>query len=216
MSSIALRLLSPWLAACAALTMLGGSARAAILYDNIGAMQVGSDEIEKIGPLADSFSTGASAFSLADMQVLLQGFGGTGSTTVSLLSDNAISPGSLLLTIGTIADASLSTSAPTVVNLPFGTAYDLAPMTRYWIELTSSDTTSQWYWSLDQGKPGVTGEFFYNTPRGVQSNLLGPYQMCVADSADSCSVPLAIPEPAGLGLLGMALIGLGLMRCARI
>ena len=216
MGGVALRLSSPCLAVCAALILVGGSTRAAVLYDNLGAMQVGSDSIEKIGPLADSFSTGASTFSLADVQVLLQGFGGTGSTTVSLLSDNATSPGSLLMTIGTIADASLITSAPTVVNLPFGTAYDLAPMTRYWMELSSSGSTSQWYWSLDQGKPGVSGEFFYNTARGVQSNLLGPYQMCVADSADSCSVPLAVPEPAGLGLLGMALIWLSLMRRARI
>lgn len=217
MGRAVLRFSSPWLAAGAALILLGGGARAAVLYDNIGATSVSSDPIASFGPLADSFSTGASGFSLADVKVLLQRSGGTGSTTVSLLSDNATSPGSLLTTIGTIADTSLSASAPTLVDLPLATAYGLSAMTRYWIELSSSDSTSGWYWSLDQGRPGVSGEFFFNAPRGVQPNSNGPYQMCVADSGGGCSKPfISVPEPANFGILGLALVALGLMRRVRV
>lgn len=218
MGSAALRFSSRLLAAGAALILLGaGDTHAAVLYDNLSAVTAGLDPIVTIGPLADSFSTGASGFSLADVKVLLQGSGGKGRTTVSLLSDNATSPGSLLTTIGTIAGGSLSTSVPTVVDLRLAAAYGLSAMTRYWIELSSSDSTTGWWWSLDQTPPGVSGEFFFNTSRGVQANSNGPYQMCVADAGGGCSTPIiSVAEPANFSILGLSLLALGLVRRVRI
>lgn len=216
MSRIAPRLWSRSLAAGIVLALLSGGARAAVIYDNVGAMSVSSDSVAEIGPLANSFSTGASGFSLADVKVLVQGFGGTGSTTVSLLSDNATSPGSLLAIIGTIADASLRTDVPTLVDLPLATAFDLAATARYWIELSSSNSTSQWYWSLDQGPPGVSGEFFFSRDT-VTPNSFGPYQMCVADAGGGCASPIvSVAEPASFGILGVGLVWLGLMRRVRL
>jgi PEP-CTERM motif len=179
-----------------------------IIYNNLSSSNQGVDYVYPTwGPLADSFSTPASGFSLGDVQVLLQGTPSPGSTTVSLFSDSSTSPGTLLTTIGTLSDNSL-TAALSVFDFPLGTPYALAGNTRYWIVLsgdTVNSTTAEWSWSLDQSALGVAGEDFanygYSGGWQVYGNIGGPYQMELGSFT-------AAPEPGTLLLLGMALFGL--------
>jgi len=177
-----------------------GSAKADILYNNLPASSSGADTVSSFGPLADSFSSGAGALNLSDVKLLLSGDPTSGgSITVSLLSDSSTSPGSVLTTIGTLADSFLS-STPAVFDFP--TSFSLTANTRYWVELSSSNGSSAlWSWSLDTSGVGVGSEFFANTT-GVFTNTDGPYQMEVITGTSS------VPEPATLALLGMGIAGI--------
>lgn len=179
-------------------------ARADSLYNNLSAAPGGSDPIgASFGPLADSFSTGASRFSFDSLTVLLSGSSPTGTITAYLLSDSSTSPGAVLETIGTLSEASLSGSNALYT---VSTSYTLAANTRYWIELASNDTDRNWSWSLDTSGTGVAGEYFANQEGtgifGVFPNSEGPYQMDVSGTT-------IVPEPGSLMLLGAGLLVLG-------
>jgi hypothetical protein len=200
-----------------------GQARAGTitLYNNLSATSGGADFVAANppsnpnnvaqGPLADSFSTGASAVNLSDVKLLLGLFPNgttTGSITVTLNSDSSTSPGAVLTTIGTINDSSLSSTLG-VVDL--ATSFSLAANTRYWIELsTSNNSSAQWSWSNDTSGVGVANEFFFNE-HGAAPNSNGPYQMEVTAQTATTGVP----EPSTLTLLGigsLSLLGYGWRR----
>ena len=163
--------------ACTALWTVGmaaGPARAAVLFDTLGADSSGYSIIapgSQGGPLAASFSTGATAASLTDVKLLLTTTNVTSgeSVSVALYDDNATSPGNLLQTIGNIAESSL-TNPFTVVDLPLGTPYALAANARYWIELAEPDGGAKWSWTSDQSGTGVSGEsYLFNGLRTCRS-----------------------------------------------
>lgn len=184
--------------------------RADVLYDNLGATPSGTDPVAgDFGPLADSFSTGASPFDFTSLTVLLDGTASTGTVTAYLLADSSTNPGPVLETIGVIDESAL-TATPTDYTL--NTSFSLSPDTRYWIELTDSDGAANWNWSSDVSGPGVASEFFANddgtgSPRVFPNNPGGPYQMEVSGSL------AAVPEPRTISLLLAAgLLGLAFLR----
>jgi len=100
------------LSACFFALICGGNA--SDIYNNLNSSTAGSDPVSYYsstywGPLADSFSTGAGGFAVNQVTVLLSGDNTSlGSISAYLLSDNAVHPGGVLATFGTLNDSSLA------------------------------------------------------------------------------------------------------------
>ncbi|MDD2724874.1 MAG: PEP-CTERM sorting domain-containing protein [Methylovulum sp.] len=167
--------------ACIASTM---AQAATVAYDNLDLSRSnGVDSINPvigIGPAADSF-TASAGNRLTDIKLDLSraNLGSTGSFTVSLLSDNAFTPGSTVATLGTFNDSTLDGTLRTYdfsnfspVNLTIGS--------RYWIQVAgSANSSASWSWSSNlSGTTGVVGERYANK-LGEYPNSGGPYQMQV-------------------------------------
>jgi hypothetical protein len=189
------------------LFFLAGAAGATVLYDNLDATPNYPYPLATYGPFFyDSFSTGADGFNLTSVELLVAAAGTpTGSFSVGLYRDASRSPGSLLMTLGTVSDDIL-TATPSVETFNLTTPYSLAAGTRYWVGLASNDSDAAWIYSYESGV-GLAGEYWSTTLDGVVPNYLGglstgPFQMQV--SGDVSGVPL----PPSVLLLGSALVGL--------
>ncbi len=133
------------------LTALGvvGAQSQTVIFDSLSNTPFSGSGALQVSPIAASFSTTSSAFDLVDDKVLLNDVGtlGTGSTTVSLFSNvpgvgaAGPTPRSALTTIGTIPDSSLTTGN-SVFDFSLGTPYVLSASSRYWIELSSTASSS--------------------------------------------------------------------------
>ena len=200
-------------AVLAATAIAPAVANAEVLYDNIGAVTAASDAAASSGPLYNSFSTGATAPTISQFDLLLSGTARDGGTfQVQIVTDNPGSgPGSTsLYTSGAISDNILST-AVTDVNFSFAPVV-LSASNRYWIGLIGDSLSSvAWAWTIGNGGTGVAGEYYANALGGPFSNddLIGagePYQMRVTDAPAVATTPLpgALPLFAtGLGALGI-------------
>jgi len=181
---------------------------AEVIYDNLSQSSAGADTVNASGlvhgPLFNSFSTptGTGAgFVLTDIQLLLSAAGvPAGSTSIGIYSNNAAAsppmPGSLLATIGTVSDSSLSGTA-SVWSVSLASPLSVAAGTRYWVGLSTNDNANGgWSYATTSNGTGVAGEYLSNST-GTFSNVgNGPYQM---------KVSVAVPEPS---LPVMALVGL--------
>jgi hypothetical protein len=177
-----------------------------VLFDNTAAFPDGSDPIGLIGPLFDSFSTGANAGQLSNAEFALMGDPtSSASISVDLFADNNTSAGSFIANLGTIDDSQLS-SVPAIITLNLASNPALVPNTRYWIGLTGPNSSATWDWSLDVTGIGVGTEFLQNA-LGIFTSDNGAYQMEVEVSGGSS----ATPEPASLLLSGAALLGCGIL-----
>jgi len=207
-------------AAFAAVAIVGVSAGAAYattstdtLYDNLNESTQGADPYSDFvfGPLAASFSTGSTAVTLGTVSVLLQQDHADPPgdyATVSLLADDNTAPGALIATLGTVDDGQLN-SPPTAYS--FSGGEQLAADTRYWIEISGTDTSvGGWNFEGDSSGVGVAGEYFSNF-NGVSANSNGAYQMDVTAEAATIS---AAPEPSTwlLMMAGIGAAGLWLRR----
>jgi len=188
----------------ACLALVWTPASATVLYDNLSASIDGEDPIASFGPIADSFSTGGSAMSLTDLKVIVSGAPtSTGDISISLLADNGTSPGALIATLGSILAGSLGIDV--VYDFSLVSPIALAPDSRYWIELTTLNASATWPFSFDLSGTGVASEFFFSAGE-VGPNFLGPYLMQVNAEA------ALVPEPATIGLLGLSMVALAILR----
>jgi len=178
-----------------------------VFYDNIGAATNGTDNAASFGPLYDSFSTGATAPTITQLDLLLTGASGDGDTfQVQILTDGG-GPGlgTVLYASGHIGDNVLS-ATPNDLNLSFAPVV-LSASNRYWVELIGDDGSSvAWAWSFDVSGTGVANESFANANGTHPNNPDGPYQMRVTDEPAVSAAPLPAALPlftTGLGALGL-------------
>jgi hypothetical protein len=179
------------------------SAGAFTLYDNIGALSNGADSALESGPLYDSFSTGATALTISQFDLLLVGTSGSkGTFQVQILTDAGTTPSGVVYSSGPFSDSILS-GVPTDVSFSFA-PQSLLANTRYWIGLIGDSNSSvMWSYSMDVSGPGVAGESFANQ-MGVFPASDGPYQMLVTGNVATTPLPAALPLFAsGLGALGL-------------
>jgi len=193
--------------ACAAAMLLAAAAPSAFantVYDNLGSSPDGSDPLLSYGPLADSFNTGADGgLLLGSITALLKSGSDAvvGDVQVSLHADSGNGPGALLLSLGSLSSAVISTLDFGRYVFNPGTAFQLAANTTYWVEIeAASPNAVEWAWSGNLLATGVAGQSNYSSVLGLSSNSsAAPYQMAVAVQA--------VPEPASLALM---FAGLGL------
>ena len=151
------------IAGLACLFFLAGVANAnTIIYDNLDSTYGGYDSLTGWGPpLFDSFAAGSTDTTLLEVQLKLRGSPSPGSLSVALYSDSNRSPGKLLCTIGSLSDKALP-STWSVLDFWLTSPYPLAADTRYWVVLTSiNSSTAEWSWTPDQGDLGAAGDFLH-------------------------------------------------------
>ena len=184
---------------------LGNATFGGVIYDNLPpdlSSSGGKDPVNIDGPIYNSFSTGNTTSNLLDVTLWLSKTLGTppGSFTVSLLSDVASNPGSLLETLGTYSDGTLSTTAGGY-DISGGN-YALAADTRYWIELSSalgSTSLVAWDYASNVTGRGIAGEYSaYTSVDGISvsgnSHSTPPYLMQVS-TTQSTGLPPVIEDP---------------------
>lgn len=187
--------------AVATVALMSSAHGGVILFDNLADPLIGN---RPISPTSEyqSFSNGASADTLVDVKLTLQGNNTDGhSFSVDLYSSNAGPvPGSLLANVGTLLDSALPGSGSSTFDFPVSIA--LAASTRYWIGLsTTNGSDASWELALSSvGDTGVSGQFIDDT--GIVGNTnFDAFAMQVSETA----LVTGTPEPATcvLGLSGL-------------
>jgi hypothetical protein len=182
--------------------IFGGTASAVagtILYNNIGDTLTTNSQLTE--PLYQSFSTGATSVFMDDLKLLLDVKGiDTGSFTVGLYADNSTAPGTLLLNIAIVTDASLTMTA-TSYDFPVAD-FALAASTRYWIGLVPTPTNIEGSWESSNpqgGDTGVTGQFadYGGSVFPVGAATAPAFDMTL----DAVSSVTSTPEPSSALLL---------------
>jgi hypothetical protein len=197
----------------------------AVVYNSSGNAASDADPVATAGPLGDSF-TNPSVSTLVDVKITLANTdppGGratgqfkhatvarvrphlppsTGSITVALWSSTTggtPAPLSQIAVLGTLNDTSL-TDVPTAYDFPVSGGITLAAGTRYWIIVSTANTSiAYWAYGADAGI-GVTTEY-WSDHDGSHPNTGEPYLMEVTVLPSGSATP--VPPSLMLVLLGL-------------
>ena len=197
-----------------AVLALSGTANAGILFSNLGYGSANGQAIDGLDSAAASFSTDGSSHTLADVILSLEQISSGGHLTVGLYSDSGSqTPGSSLVTPGTIPDSSLSVGSYSNQTVGGGN-YALAANTRYWVVLTGTSAVApDAYWNREQGWTngvGLSGQYVAFTSSGG-SWFSGPLNadhtpLVMQVDVDGASTPepsTVLTALAGLGALAV-------------
>lgn len=224
-----------WAFAMVAFPALG---QTVTLFDSTGDTIDSTSSISGSGPLGFSFSTGGSSVNLTQVQLsvtnptnceigsddLLRNsrprflnanfvYATTAvspSITVQLYSNNVSGPqpGSALTTIGTVLDSSVSTCR-SLLTLPLTTPFTLAANTRFWIVLsTGNSSVLEINLTNTASGAGVLGEFFF----GEGSTITNDTAFIASVTGTANAPTTAAPASLLLTLAGLACVGLWLGR----
>ncbi len=185
-------------------TLIYINVNATVIYDNLSDITTGGSTPQVGLFLANSFSIGPGDQFLTDVKVLVEGgISDIGSFSVSLLSDNNLTPGTVQTVLATVNASQLSSSY-NVLDLAVNNI-NLTGNTFYWIELTSTDANNvQWAWAhISAGDVGVSNVYVWqNGVALTNSDLLYPFQMQIT----------SVPLPNCFNLMGLVLAVFGICR----
>ena len=195
-----------------------------------GTVSVQGASIGSLGPLGNSFTTGATSWTLTGIDLVLAP-GGTGSFTINLAPNTAAGVGNPDLNpadwtqLATVGDTALATSPAIATNATYGNLYGfsvdqvLAAGTQYWIFLSGSSSGTSWIEQLqtsgDAGLVNVNNEYNYYTAVSPNSQF-PPFEMSLTGT--EASLPSSVPEPSSVALMlvpGMVAFGLWRSRSGR-
>ena len=182
-------------------------ANADVVYDNLAATTGGADSVANNGPLAASFSTGATDFTVNDVKLLLAGNPTTtGNIQVNIYSDTGTYPNLFVATVGGLYDSNLaptsSLTSASVYDFNLGSGFTLTANTRYWLGVipdAAYATSIAWAWATDTSGTGAANEYYLYQGTVGSNNTGGPYQFSISGTP--------VPAPAAVWLFGSALTG---------
>ncbi len=109
----------------------------------------------------------------------------TSGTSIALFSDSSTYPGTLLQTIGTVADTSLPISGAALVDIPVRPSIQLSANTRYWIVFASAaGSPAGLVWTKDTSGTGVASQFLLFDGK-IYSNNEDAYQVKITAQNNS-------------------------------
>jgi MYXO-CTERM domain-containing protein len=204
--------------ALAVLALAAGQVRADVAFSDFGPGDTFNSGVgwtvagsgSSIGTLqtdAMQFTSVASG-NLTTVELAVGFVGGSNSFTVTLLTDSAGAPGMALesLALMNVPDNNPSSYTPATVTSVSHPAFIAG--TKYWLEISPSDPTSDTEGSWSFNSIGATG-LFTQSGQAPGTNTLSTFAVNVA----------AVPEPSGLvlGLMGLAgVLGFGAGRRRRV
>ena len=182
-----------------------------VLFDTTGDASNGNGYL--IPTEYQSFSTGASAFTLQDLKVIVIGNPDSShSFGVAIYSDSSSTPGALFTSVGSVSDTLLPGNGFATIDLS-GLSISLSAGTRYWVGLsTTSGGGASWALGTPTGgDTGVTGQFyddggFIHSTGGSSVNEAFLMQLSGTTATGN------VPEPASFLLGGTGLFALLCLR----